>query len=871
MFSSSAPETPRKGDPEAFNEVVRGLNEKHQLQLVFVDVQLTPHQRRRRIEQGGPDQKRLEQIRRHLHKLFCDKIDDPLPKILENFDHAAAGIHQQWADRSRTTRGSAGTTRHANDESPVISRGEVVHLQDTLLSLLTGSCQSPAPMAMTQSFDSKMRTPLPATADRPKSVKRTSNDMPPEFSVKRARNSQQGTSGNSNIPLRPTNAFSARSQQPSSSQVQSTDSEDEQYNTAPESPSRPHTPTAAPAPLGGMFNAIPRGTPGDDSDDSDASPTGSNPVPLSPSIRMSFNVNDSLRGIWPILPPCLTHAPLGVCWEVTRIALHCNVPLNVVKNLKYDETWHDQNTMRRTLQAHPLFRGKTFPQPCGPGAWEASLTTFQEQRGMAISLALALTWRKEHTGPLFQVSLQPLKLELSHRLGRRFGADRFLEINIPSPTSRDRYEFVNDDAADKIIHWLATGRHHIVGRQWMPFWVRNEKKPEKKDKREDETRTIAAEDKFTRLERVYCFAGDGNEFSNYLEPNGNDISSNPGIPSKEQATTLGERSKMKLTDMLDWALSIRKPANQQQPTLKLFSRLALSLSRTRDAVVIEPHQIRHHAQDILSPEGNVMNDGIARMSTAMVKLISENLGLEEIPSAFQGRFGSAKGLWIRDVADVSDDLWIETYPSQRKWDCDFDDADHRSFDVKAHARPLKSADINLQFIDVLCARARNRIQMRETIAGFLTKWLEEELEQQRAAMADPVLLAQWVHDNFFQSYRAGRSTGSVDFLGGLPDGEAETLNFLLAAGFHPMQQRFLRDLFWNLAERKAENLKRTLKIRIPRSAYAFMAVDFQGVLQPGEVHLTFSSKFKVDNNPETLLDGFDVLVARAPAHFPSDI
>lgn len=48
-----------------------------------------------------------------------------------------------------------------------------------------------------------------------------------------------------------------------------------------------------------------------------------------------------------------------------------------------------------------------------------------------------------------------------------------------------------------------------------------------------------------------------------------------------------------------------------------------------------------------------------------------------------------------------------------------------------------------------------------------------------------------------------------------------------------------------------------------------MVVDFLGVLRPDEVHICFSKPFDIDGYSD--LDGLDVLVARNPAHLPSDI
>jgi len=64
------------------------------------------------------------------------------------------------------------------------------------------------------------------------------------------------------------------------------------------------------------------------------------------------------------------------------------------------------------------------------------------------------------------------------------------------------------------------------------------------------------------------------------------------------------------------------------------------------------------------------------------------LGLPATTCAVQARIGSAKGMWIaahgeRD-RDIEED-WIEVYPSQRKWACNWADEDHRTLEVKGWA------------------------------------------------------------------------------------------------------------------------------------------------------------------------------------------
>jgi hypothetical protein len=100
-----------------------------------------------------------------------------------------------------------------------------------------------------------------------------------------------------------------------------------------------------------------------------------------------------------------------------------------------------------------------------------------------------------------------------------------------------------------------------------------------------------------------------------------------------------------------------------------------------------------------------MNDGIGRMSRAAARKIRDILGISEVPSAVQGRIGSAKGMWLVDIEDTSDDVWIQTYPSQRKWDGDLSDPDQRTLDVLTHTKEVTQAGLNTQFLPVLEDRA----------------------------------------------------------------------------------------------------------------------------------------------------------------------
>ncbi|TWU75736.1 hypothetical protein ED733_000616 [Metarhizium rileyi] len=250
--------------------------------------------------------------------------------------------------------------------------------------------------------------------------------------------------------------------------------------------------------------------------------------------------------------------------------------------------------------------------------------------------------------------------------------------------------------------------------------------------------------------------------------------------------------------------------------------------------------------------------------------IASVLGLTELPSAFQARLGSAKGMWIIDGDPSSgDDIWIVTYPSQRKWDCDNEDIHHRTFEVLEWSKEPRSASLNQQFIPVLEAQAIKPFRMRTVIAAHLARGLLEDFAAQETAMEDPVELRLWLQQGI--GSKSGGNEDTVLFQGALPRELEKRAAVLLDSGFHPKTCKFLQDQCRAMAKQRADFLKDKMNICVPCSAYLLMVVDFSSTLEEDEVHVSFSTKFKVDGFCDTLLEGMDVLVARAPSHLPSDI
>lgn len=260
----------------------------------------------------------------------------------------------------------------------------------------------------------------------------------------------------------------------------------------------------------------------------------------------AVKTQDRLRGVWPSLPSWLRSAPFPIAWEATRIAQSCGVNLASIQDMAYKDCWKDQKELRKSFARHAAFQAnmKAFPGPSDAAAWAASLEQstilpFRQQ----VVYSTSLDFDNKHS-PL-RLTIQPLKLEQSYRLGRRFGADRFLELLVPSPDSSSLPTFVKNQSSTSFFHELVQhlqAGHEFCGRAWKAFYTKSggSRKPVK-------YLQFGPDPKPVFKERIYFFAEQG-----------------CGIPVP-----------VSMPEMLDWALDLRRKSNKSQPILKLFQRIAL--------------------------------------------------------------------------------------------------------------------------------------------------------------------------------------------------------------------------------------------------------------------------------------------------------
>ena len=543
----------------------------------------------------------------------------------------------------------------------------------------------------------------------------------------------------------------------------------------------------------------------------------------------------------------------------------------------YDGLWTILNSV---VKAHNC----TMPERSSLAAWEDNRHTFDE-----VSLGGKLRYVDDNShGPILRFTLSPLRLESSYRLSRQFGNDRFCIVTFPGVNAGDLPQSLRRNplvARKALIDWLV-GSHHFLGRTWRVF-----------HRKEDRPRAsrLGSDTPGGNRHKIYLFAEDGHAFRRSPLVGETD----PRQPKEPQM--------LAREDILEWFM----PAvpNQNQPALKLFKRLDLAVSKTTPTITFgpneiyrsddtyahdpQPREIGHKRSDekkrgvgtkkINSP---VMNDGCARISKAAAREVADYLDLDQVPCAFQGRIGGAKGMWLvnsledvivksQDKTPQSTDIgyWIEITDSQLKFeshplDAIYPEKNRVTFEVNDYPRKLTSSSLSFQLMPIL----ENRGVPAEVFMDLLRADLTAKVGELQSTMESGLSLRLWnQRSNPVAEERA--KFGGIEFQGGLPLSMAEKINWFVEHGFEPKSCRFLKEMLYQAILAYCLRLEAKMDVRVGQSAYVFMLADPLGILQEGQIHLCFSGCFydKTSGFDEAMLHDRDYLVARSPAHLPSDI
>jgi hypothetical protein len=467
-------------------------------------------------------------------------------------------------------------------------------------------------------------------------------------------------------------------------------------------------------------------------------------------------------------------------------------------------------------------------------------------------------------GPVFCMQLSPISADKSCRFQRKFGADRFLYLTVPKFDSK-LSERHNATAMDQIRKrwWDWVGKEHtFLGRTWKVFHVEPVKHNKTKSRQHD----------ITHDKRIVLFATSG----------------------------CGIQKPLSIGAMLNWFLPFQR--NDDQTFLKAYARFDLGLSRTVPTLVFKPSQVRY-IRDILSNreeeftdfddqtlkwrnvlDEHVMNDGCSLISVAAAKIVWKLYrgamgmrGAQALPSAFQGRIGGAKGMWIVSGESFSKDpkdlqIWIEINDSQLKFnpheedllDATFDPL-RLSFEVTNYCTPPCASELHVSFIPIL----EDRGVHRDTIANLMFTRLDAERFELLDSLVDSTRMYEWLHRN------GARTSFGVDmsWQAALPVALEEKVKLMLESGFLPVKSAYLASAIERFVQNKQVTKETKLRTPLGKSTFLFGIADPLGVLRPGEIHVQFSSRFTDEVTEESFLHlkNMNVLVARQPACRRSDI
>ncbi|KAF2995257.1 hypothetical protein E8E13_003603 [Curvularia kusanoi] len=552
--------------------------------------------------------------------------------------------------------------------------------------------------------------------------------------------------------------------------------------------------------------------------------------------------------------PNLRSMPYYALFICQRIALERSLPVTeLVRSMDIAQACADPRVFWASLEEHPKVKNIKFKD--SDRLWTAAKRNFE-----GFTFKGQINLRSKQSGPIFQLDLHPIFPDRSCRLQRKFGADRFLYLNVPelkkwTGGTQNDLRLIRE----RWKEWLST-EHDFLNRKWRVFHVEGMKKPKTKGRTADVTHRL----------RIVLFATEG-----------------LGI---DEVFTVGQ--------MLDWFLPFAQ--NLEQSFCKAFARYDLGLSRTTPTLVFKPSQVirvndtwsnqEREATEFDDPmfewtrpsDRHVMNDGCSVMSVGAAreiwKIYRKIWAVDgPLPSAFQGRIGGAKGLWMISAESYTKDpvhqeIWIRISDSQLKFEPHPEDRKDTSFDplrltfeVSNYPSTAAPSDLHISFIPIMADRGVHRA----IIASYMQERLEAERTELLEKMTNAMKLYEYVHKNGSTSKEGTNMTWQA----AMPMALEDKIKLQLEAGFSPLKLQILAKNVSRFV--KKQHLLQESKLRTPlgKATYLFGVADPTGLLRPGEVHIQFSSSFVDGLTNESYLNLRDhqLLVARQPACRNSDI
>ena len=554
------------------------------------------------------------------------------------------------------------------------------------------------------------------------------------------------------------------------------------------------------------------------------------------------------------LEPLVSGLGFKLQYELFRVSEDTAIPVTeLAKCVDEQDTYRDIWKKWQALTEWPSYAA---PKMSSREAWRCANNEFRgPSKELSVVLSGTLEWASGRESDAFRIHLSPLKIAEGCRFHRKYGADRFLTLRIPTPPREvfRRHGIKGSSFQEAVVEWLAGTEHEIAGRAWRAFWVDTAQRNIRR-----RNRSIYDEEESLKKEKVL-------EYRVVL------------FAVRSCAPSSSELADTTIQDFIAWHIPIN--ANIRSTDLKTYQRLKLGLSQTVPSAVIERLEFANPG-DKISSMHKVMNDGCARISRSLAEAIAKSLGVNSPPSVFQARIGGAKGLWMVECDETMRTTYpeqmsyrnfcIEVTPSQLKikpHPCDRIGADEhqRTFEIVDHSVPTRAASLNEQITSILHDRGVPPAVLREMLLLDSATYHEGLFR----AMNQTLSLREWIGSN----KQAPRTAESIPSHGSIPRARDEQAIILLESGFTQDDCPMLVSRVKDFLKDKLEGYVAKMQIRVPLSTYMYCIADPLGVLEEGEVHVGFSETW---TDPGTgfsnnMLHELDVLVGRLPAHLPSDV
>ncbi|CAO3589352.1 unnamed protein product [Absidia cylindrospora] len=512
----------------------------------------------------------------------------------------------------------------------------------------------------------------------------------------------------------------------------------------------------------------------------------------------------------------------------------------------------------------------------GAGAGDTGGDKTQQQQDTAPNLMnssgkLTLTRALRYTAKLVlpesaedvtSIQLNVPRIQASNRFFRKFGEERFLELQIAKHQS---LEVIEENKPLILRPFLLMGRTYRF--------------------------------LFLKDTRVILFATDG-----------------PGL------------STISLRDMINWHIPIKENWHlttckfASRMSLGYSNSMATVEFDPKNVRLVDDV----FAEGLPKNDDTCMTDGCGIVSAAAMRKIMGSQQHDILPCAVQGRIGGAKGLWIVPPdLNMESGEWIEIRASQHKFKTGLPDAKkktdpiHFTFDVVKNAFCIYPSHLNTQFIQCLSSGGvptgllvdllREHI---DTVVAIITDnrnirllrdWLVRSggLQGLRRTMEENGP-ASWQRNKEYEAAAAAvdgdgvddmdahggnkqedggssgqqttySSTSRINGYSGFPSNLHESIVRLLDAGFD-LTNTHLASKTTTVFKAMLQTLSSKYRVEVQQSCTLMCIPDPTGILKPNEVFLQLSNR-KVDEKTGIhagLITG-DILVTRNPCGLKSDI